>query len=75
MPPVTVQKLEKRFHFKYLSSIAFENDQDRQEILRRGLECLKTGSIQQKALDFGQKYRTEIEACFFQKVQIKYVCR
>ncbi len=70
---LSIQLLEKRFRFKYLTGIAFENEVCRQEILKRGLEELKNKRIGKKALLFGRKYQLKIESHFFPKVKIKWI--
>lgn len=59
--------------FHYLPQIAFQSEQEKQEILSRGLLELKKGTIPQQAIQRGQKYRGLIENSFEPKVAIRYI--
>lgn len=68
-----LKDFEKRFHFKYRDKIGFENEEERQDILERGMKLWRQGDVSLRALKLGRKYRLNIESGFFQNVQIKRI--
>jgi uncharacterized protein len=71
----SVKTLEKRYKFTFLPQITFENDEDKRDILVRGLDELEKGRISLKSQELGQKYKTQIENGYFPKTQIKWINR
>lgn len=59
--------------FDFLPQIAFESEEERLDILARGLEKLRKGEVSQEALQFGEKYKKTIESDYAPKVSIRFV--
>ncbi len=71
----SIPELEKRLRFKYLSQIAFETEEKRDEILSRGMEKWKNQEISNDALEMGRKFHEEIETGTLPKVSIRWINR
>lgn len=59
--------------FDYLPQIAFQSEEEKADILARGLEELRQGKVSEAALALGKKYRKQIEAAYESKVSIRYI--
>ncbi|MBX7066248.1 MAG: SET domain-containing protein [Parachlamydiales bacterium] len=57
----------------FLAQISFQSEEERCEILQRGLAAHQRGEIPQKALALGQKYRKQIESPNDPNVEIRFV--
>lgn len=70
---LTISELEKQIPFTYVHQIAFENDEDHQEIHRRGLEKYEQGDVSAKALELGEKYIDKILEGYIPEVSVRFV--
>lgn len=70
---LTVAELEKHISFTYVPQIVFENEEDHQEILRRGFEKHKRGEVSAKALELGEKYIDKILSGYMPIVSVRWV--
>jgi uncharacterized protein len=59
--------------FGYLPQIAFQSEEEKRDILARGLAKLERGEVSGEALLLGEKYRKEIEADYAPHVSVRYV--
>jgi len=59
--------------FQYLPGIDFQSDEERQDILTRGLEELRKGNVSVISQQLGEKYRKKIESDFMPKVSIRWI--
>lgn len=69
----SIQELEKRLQFKYLSQNAFESKRDRDEIHRRGLKKLQDLQVSQEAQDLGKKWIDSILSSYISNVSVRFI--
>ncbi len=56
-----------------LPQIAFQSEEEQNEIFKRGMEALRLGKISPKALVLGKKYRKKIGSAFCPNIEIRYI--
>lgn len=65
----TTKELEELLQFTYLSQIDFESQEDRQEVLTRGLDQ----DVKEEALDLGKQYIKQIDAAYIPNVSVHFI--
>ncbi|MBS0615356.1 MAG: SET domain-containing protein-lysine N-methyltransferase [Verrucomicrobia bacterium] len=65
--------MEKRIPFTYVHQIAFENEEDHQEILKRGLEKEKRGEVSGIALELGALHIDKILGGYIPDVSVRWI--
>jgi hypothetical protein len=70
---LSCEELEKHLHFKYLSQIAFESVEEREEVYVKGMAQLRTGQVKKEAIELGEKFYQEIETGWIPAVSVRKV--
>ncbi|MBU6383655.1 MAG: SET domain-containing protein-lysine N-methyltransferase [Verrucomicrobia bacterium] len=55
------------------TKITFQNEEERLDILQRGLAAFKRGDIPHRAVELGEKYKQQIEVPVEPKVDIRFI--
>lgn len=66
-------ELQKELHFKFLSQLAFESPQEREEIQARGLKKLRENRVAQEAQELGSRFAEKIESSYIPLVSVRFI--